>query len=863
MRKLVLPIVVCFVFAVIISFAGSVPADDNPAWVTAQNQETYDQYSVLVKFKEGVTKQQKKGVAKLLDGKYKDKNNDGVDDRFNMIDKGRIALIEMKGKKNEDKASEALSLLKGNSLVEYAEYNFIHHAALTPNDPRFDELWGMHNTGQTGGTPDADIDAPEAWDISTGSTEVIVGVIDTGVDYNHEDLAANMWTNPGEIPGNGVDDDGNGYVDDVHGINSITGSGDPMDDHYHGTHCSGTIGAVGNNNKGVVGVCWTVRIIGIKFLDSGGSGNTADAIECVNYAIWLKNNGTNIRVLSNSWGGGGYDQTLHDAIAAAGDVGILFTAAAGNNYGSNNDTNPYYPATYDCANILAVASTDHNDSLSSFSNIGPTTVDLGAPGSSILSTFPDNSYSSISGTSMATPHVSGAAALLLSMNDMLTFQELKDYLMDYGDSIPALSGKCLSGKRLNAYGTISQVSPPEPTFRLSATPTSQSINQGQTATYTINIESVLGFSGPVTLSADSNPAINATITFDPNPGTPGSSSLMSVVTTAATDPADYLVTVTGVSGSITKTTSVTLTVEPENLTTVSYTNNTTISIPDNDPTGITSTINVPDDLAVWNTACEVNITHTYIGDLIIKLIAPSGTEAILHNREGGSADNIHQTYYPSDFRNEPATGTWTLFVSDNAGIDLGTLDSWTLTIDGIPTGPVNEAPTVTITAPADGSTYIEGDSITFIGTADDPEDGDISSSILWTSSIDGQFGSGALVTTSGLSVGIHTITAEATDSGDKTGSDAITITINPATAITLSAGYHKDRGVYYADLTWNGAIGANVNIYRNGVLIDTVANTGTYSERLGKNNEIRGQTFVYQVCETDGSACSNEASLSF
>ncbi|MCK5059411.1 MAG: S8 family serine peptidase, partial [Candidatus Aminicenantes bacterium] len=264
MRKLVLPIVVCFVFAVIISFAGSVPADDNPAWVTAQNQETYDQYSVLVKFKEGVTKQQKKGVAKLLDGKYKDKNNDGVDDRFNMIDKGRIALIEMKGKKNEDKASEALSLLKGNSLVEYAEYNFIHHAALTPNDPRFDELWGMHNTGQTGGTPDADIDAPEAWDISTGSTEVIVGVIDTGVDYNHEDLAANMWTNPGEIPGNGVDDDGNGYVDDVHGINSITGSGDPMDDHYHGTHCSGTIGAVGNNNKGVVGVCWTVRIIGIK-----------------------------------------------------------------------------------------------------------------------------------------------------------------------------------------------------------------------------------------------------------------------------------------------------------------------------------------------------------------------------------------------------------------------------------------------------------------------------------------------------------------------------------------------------------------------------------------------------------------------
>ncbi|MCK4765211.1 MAG: S8 family serine peptidase, partial [Candidatus Aminicenantes bacterium] len=561
----------------------------------------------------------------------------------------------------------------------------------------------------------ADIDALEAWNISTGSSEVIIGVIDTGVDYNHQDLAANIWSNPGEIPSNGVDDDGNGYVDDVHGINAITGSGDPMDDHYHGTHCSGTVAGIGNNGVGVVGVCWTAKIIGIKFLDSSGSGSTADAIECVNYAIWLKNNGTNIRVLSNSWGGGGFDQTLRDAIDAAGNVGILFTAAAGNNYGNNNDTNPFYPATYDCANILAVASTDHNDNLSGFSNMGATTVDLGAPGSSILSTFPNNSYSILSGTSMATPHVSGVTGLLLSVNYQLTVQELKGYLMDYGDAIPALNGNCLSGKRLNAYGSLSQVSPPGSTFRLSATPTAQSVNQGDTAAYTINIESVLGFSDPVTLSAESNPAINAAITFTPNPGTSGSTSLMQVVTTTSTDPTDYQIAITGVSGGITKTTNVTLTVQPESLITVSYTNNTVIPIPDYPGSSISSDIYVPDNLTVWNTACEVHITHTWIGDLIVRLRSPTGTEAILHNREGSSAHNIHQTYYPGDFRNEPALGTWTLLVSDHAGIDIGTLDSWGLTISGYPLSPVNQPPV------SDFSFSVSGLSVTFNDQSYDPD----------------------------------------------------------------------------------------------------------------------------------------------
>jgi subtilisin family serine protease len=189
----------------------------------------------------------------------------------------------------------------------------------------------LHNDGQSGGTSDADIDAPEAWDISTGSSEVIVAVIDTGVDYNHVDLAANMWSNPGEIPGNGIDDDGNGYVDDVHGINAINNSGDPMDDHGHGTHCAGTIAAVGNNGQGVVGVNWTAKIMALKFLNSSGVGNDADAIQTIDYILAL---GINVPVLSNSWGGGAYNQALYDAIEAAKNAGMLFVAAAGNNYGT-------------------------------------------------------------------------------------------------------------------------------------------------------------------------------------------------------------------------------------------------------------------------------------------------------------------------------------------------------------------------------------------------------------------------------------------------------------------------------------------------------------------------------------------------
>ncbi len=345
----------------------------------------------------------------------------------------------------------ALKSFNGSSEVLYAQPDYACQACNIPNDPLLSYLWGMDNTGQTGGTPDADIDAPEAWDMSTGDGSVVVAVIDTGVDYTHPDLDDNMWVNSGEIADNGVDDDGNGYIDDVYGYDFRNGDADPMDDNsyygiYHGTHCAGTVGAEGNNGEGVAGVCWDVRIMALKFLNWQGSGWNSDAIDCIDYAI---QNGAN--VISASWGGGGYSQALKDAIDDAGANGIVFVVAAGNS-SLNADSIPFYPACYDSDNIISVISTDDNDALSSFSNYGLLSTDLGAPGSDIYSCEPGGGYHYLDGTSMAAPCVAGACALLLSVNPDLSVAEIKQTLMDTVD--PTLTGVCASGGRLNLASAV-------------------------------------------------------------------------------------------------------------------------------------------------------------------------------------------------------------------------------------------------------------------------------------------------------------------------------------------------------------------------------------------------------------------------
>ena len=353
---------------------------------------------------------------------------------------------------------EAIDLYRQDPDVLYAEPNYILRTTLTPNDPRFGEMWGLNNIGQSSGTPDADIDAPEAWNHTTGSSDVIVAVIDSGVDYNHPDLSANMFRNTADCNNNGIDDDGNGYVDDCYGIDTRNNDSDPMDDNNHGTHVAGTIGAVGNNNRGVVGINWNVQVMACKFVNASGSGTTDDAIDCLEYVKTMKDRGFNIIATSNSWGGGEFSQALADAIESQRQSGMLFITAAGNGnffgLGLNNDQTPFYPCNHYLPNVICVASTTRTDGRSTFSNYGRRTVHIGAPGSEILSTVRGNSYSSSSGTSMATPHVTGVAALLKAQDPSRDWRTLKNLILSGGDNTSSLTNT-ISQKRLNANGALS------------------------------------------------------------------------------------------------------------------------------------------------------------------------------------------------------------------------------------------------------------------------------------------------------------------------------------------------------------------------------------------------------------------------
>lgn len=360
---------------------------------------------------------------------------------------------------------EILATLRASGLVEYAEPDFQMRALIEPNDFRFYDgsQWNLKNTGTYGGTVGADIDAPDAWDLRNSAASVIVAVVDTGIRLTHEDLRGNLWTNPGEIgrdasgrdkATNGVDDDGDGYIDDVHGINAITQSGNPTDDYGHGTHVAGIIGATGNNSLGITGVAWRVQLMALKALDSTGEGSISDVIECLDYA-----RAHGAKVVNASWGSYQFSsQALRDAIASLRDAGIIFVAACGNSAG-NNDTNPLYPASYDFDNILSVAASTRTDNIASFSNWGRTTVDLAAPGSPIFSTWKDSDsdYRFYEGTSMAAPHVTGAVALMWALNPSLSYHQVISTILANTDPLPDFAGKTVSGGRLNLALALSAV----------------------------------------------------------------------------------------------------------------------------------------------------------------------------------------------------------------------------------------------------------------------------------------------------------------------------------------------------------------------------------------------------------------------
>jgi subtilisin family serine protease len=345
-------------------------------------------------------------------------------------------------------------------------------AVRTPDDQHFAIQWGFHQSS------DIDVDAPEAWDRATGSSSTVIAVIDTGVDPRHPDLAPNMWRNTAEVAGNGVDDDANGFVDDVHGINAINSTGDPSDDHGHGTHCAGVIAGRGNNRSGVAGLMWEAQIMAVKFLNSDGSGSLFDAIRAIDYVTLMKSRGVNVVLSNNSWGGGPYMSPLYDSINRARTAGLLFVAAAGNN-GSNNDSTPSYPASYALDNIISVAAIDSQGNVATFSNYGEQSVDIGAPGVQIASTYLNNGYVYMSGTSMAAPHVSGALGLLASYASYASWAQLRDTLYSSGTSLPSLSGIVATGKLVNAHRMLLNAPPdgsgatptPAPTSIATATPT--------------------------------------------------------------------------------------------------------------------------------------------------------------------------------------------------------------------------------------------------------------------------------------------------------------------------------------------------------------------------------------------------------
>jgi subtilisin family serine protease len=346
------------------------------------------------------------------------------------------------------------------------EPDFAIRPTAVPDDPSFTDQWGLRNTGQAGGSRGGDIAAVAAWDVTTGSRSVVVAVIDSGFDYTHPDLAANAWRNPGEVPGDGLDNDGNGFVDDVHGWDFANDDADPMDDDGHGTHVAGTIGAVGDNGVGVTGVSWQVSIMGLKFLDAEGSGSISDAIAAISYATRMRREfGVNVVATNNSWGGADRSLALRAAIAEGGAAGILFVTAAGND-GVNGDRRANYPANEDLDAVIAVTATNRSNRLPAFATYGPVHVDLAAPGAAIRSTVPGGGYATFSGTSMAAPHVTGTIALLATANPAASATAIRGAILSTTRPLAALAGKTVTGGLLDAAAAVrairGDVPPPPP-----------------------------------------------------------------------------------------------------------------------------------------------------------------------------------------------------------------------------------------------------------------------------------------------------------------------------------------------------------------------------------------------------------------
>jgi serine protease len=669
--------------------------------------------------------------------------------------------------------AEALDAYAANSGVAFVEPDYVVQTAVIPSDTSFSSLYGLNNTGQTvsgvTGIVDADIDAPEAWDVSHGSTDVTVGIIDTGIDYTHPDLYLNVWINQEEIPAairsNLTDTDGDGLitfydlnqpanqgpgkisdfnangridggdllnnasgwedgidedpyvvggstihrVDDVIGWDFVNNDNDPRDDNNHGTHVAGTIGAIGNNGLGVAGVNWQVLMAGLKFLSSSGSGTISAAQAALDYAT-----GNGIKITNNSWGGGGFSSAFSAALDRASAAGAIFVVAAGNS-GNNIDLLPSYPASYTQSNIISVAASDNRDRLASFSNYGATSVDLAAPGVSILSTVPGG-YASFSGTSMATPHVAGAAALVWAAHPEWTSTQVISSILDTADVLGTLLGRVATDARLNVNDAVrTEFGPPPPDTagpRVIAADASGSTSASSVRlTFSeaidpgsfdaLDVTSFVGPAGSIVVTGVTPVAGSTGTQFDlvfANQSVAGTYSF--VIGPDIRDVAGNAMNQNGdgangeaddsFQGSFKLTAAQT------------YSNNTRFTIRDRSNTY--SYIAINQSLKIADLNVRLDITHTYDSDLYIELRHPSGQTILLVNRRGGSGDNFTGTIlddeasvaiaggsapFAGSFRPETslaaldgksALGTWRLRVFDAAYQDVGALNSWSLII---------------------------------------------------------------------------------------------------------------------------------------------------------------------------------------
>jgi serine protease len=639
--------------------------------------------------------------------------------------------------RNTTTVAQALSFFQGRREIAFAQPDYRVFITATPNDASYSTQWALNNTGQSGGTSGADIGAAAAWNFNTGSGNTVVAVIDTGVDSNHPDLAANMWKNSREVAGNGRDDDGNGYVDDSFGYDFANNDANPFDDNGHGTHVAGIIGATGNNGTGISGVNWKVKIMALKFLDSNGSGYLSDAVKAVNYAV-----ANGAKIINNSYGGGGYDAAMNAAIANARTRGVIFVAAAGND-GSNNDAVAAYPANYNSDNIVSVAATDRNDNLASFSNFGRTSVDIAAPGVAILSTLPGNRYGNYSGTSMATPYVAGAMALVWDAHPTWTYKQVIDAVLNTADKVSSLTGKVATGGRLDVgkaiqYGTTTPT--PTPTDKTGAVINSVVFSGSGTAisrarvafTEAVNASTftaadvrltgpagqVIAITGVTVVAGSNSTQFDVTFASQSAVGT-----YRIAIGPAISDVAGNALNQNGnaVNGETTDAFNGTHTIVAAPTGSTKTHASTNVGQTIGDFGKVVSTVVVTDDVTVRDLNLQLNITHSYVGDLRITLVAPDGTRQIIALRRGGSGNNYANTilddeastglwqgaapftgtYRPDNvlsvFDGKSAKGTWQLIVEDTSLFDTGKLNGWSLIVDGAARATAVSSPVVKAT----------------------------------------------------------------------------------------------------------------------------------------------------------------------